>query len=243
MEPMVNELIPAFLDQHKDVLLTYSGIGSNAGIQSLLADEADLVVLSRIPTGQEMQQLQKKGPIELREIGYDGITIISNRSNPTYQLTMQQLKDIFSGKITSWDFNGHVAEPILVYTRDANSGTYSFFKNHVLDTFDYSLTSKRTATNEEIVLGVKNNSAAIGYIGLNFNNGDVKTISLSDDGGENFYDNTRQNIRNHHYPLTRPLYIAYYKNKQATVRPFVEFIFSDKGQSIIDNSGFLSINR
>lgn len=242
MEPMVNDLIPAFKEKNPDINIIYSGIGSNAGIQALMMNEADLVVLSRVPTEQEMLQLQQKGEVELQEIGYDGITIILNRSNHTDRMTMEQLCDIFSGKTTSWNFNGN-EEQISVYTRDVNSGTYNFFKSHVLDSFEYSLNAKRSASNEEILSGVQHNSGAIGYIGLNFSNGDVKPVALSVDGGVTFYDNSRQNIRNHQYPLTRPLYIAYYKKNKTIVKPFVDFIFSDKGQSIIDNSGFLSIKR
>jgi phosphate transport system substrate-binding protein len=240
MEPMVNDFIPAFREAHVDIMINYSGIGSNAGIQALLLNEADLVLLSRTPTEQEMAQLQQKGEVELREIGYDGITIILNRANHTDRMTIEQLRGIFSGATTSWDASGN-DEQISVYTRDVNSGTYNFFKSHVLDSFDYSLNAKRSASNEEILSGVQHNSGAIGYIGLNFNNGDVKPVSLSADGGKTFYDNSRQNIRNHTYPLTRPLYIAYYKKDKTTVAPFVDFIFSDKGQSIIDNSGFLSL--
>jgi phosphate transport system substrate-binding protein len=242
MEPMVNDLIPAFREKNPDMNVIYSGIGSNAGIQALLQNEADLVVLSRMPTDQEMAQLQQRGEVELHEIGYDGITIILNRSNHTDRLTMEQLRDIFSGTTTSWDLSGS-DEQISVYTRDVNSGTYNFFKSHVLDSFEYSLNAKRSASNEEILSGVQHNSGAIGYIGLNFNNGDVKPVALSADGGITFYDNSRQNIRNHLYPLTRPLYIAYYKKNKTTVKPFVDFVFSEKGQSIIDNSGFLSIKR
>lgn len=242
MESMINEIIPAFVEEHKDMNVTYSGIGSNAGIQSLLSDEADLVALSRAPTAQEMEQLQQKGEIELYEIGHDGVTIIINRSNHTERLTMEELRSIFSGKTTHWN-SGQDAEPIAVYTRDINSGTYNFFKNHVLDSFEYSLNAKRSASNEEIVSGVQHNSGAIGYVGLNFNKGDVKSVALSSDGGKTYFENSRQNIRNHNYPLTRPLYIAYYKKNQTAVQPFVQFILSDKGQSIIDISGFLSITK
>lgn len=242
MESVIKEIIPVFSEEHTDINVTYSGIGSNAGIQSLLANEAHLVVLSRAPTEQEMEQLRQKGEIVLSEIGYDGITIIINRSNHTERLTMEELRYIFSGKTTNWNA-GQDDELISVYTRDINSGTYNFFKNHVLDSFEYSLNAKRSASNEEIVSGVQHNSGAIGYVGLNFNKGEVKSVALSGDGGKTYFDNSRQNIRNHNYPLTRPLYIAYYKKNQTAVQPFVEFILSDKGQSILEISGFLSIKK
>ncbi len=239
----MDNLLDAFAEKFPGISITYTGDGSNAGIQSLLNNDADAIMLSRAPTAEEMDALQKNGDVELREVAYDGITIILNRTNHVDHLTMEQLRDIFSGKIKTWGFAGFENIPISVYVRNLNSGTYVFFKNHVLDSLDYGVDAIRCVSNEDIVRGVKHDEGAIGYIGMDFDQGEVKAIALSADGGENFIDNGRPNIHNKRYPLTRPLYIAYYKKNKAQIWTFVDYLFSEKGQEIINNSGFISLDK
>lgn len=240
MKPLMTGLLEKFGVKTMQSPVMYDATGSNAAVLAFERDEADLIALSRALTEEEKTRLGKNGDLEIVVIGYDGLDILVNRSNKVNRLTLTQLRNIYTGKITSWDEVGGEHYPIKAYSRDANSGTFDFFKNHVLDSLNYRPDDVNCNSNEAIIAGVKNDPQGIGYAGTGFNIKEVKPLELSGDDGKTWYDSRKQNIRNQVYPITRPYYIAYYSKNKEKLSPLVSFILSSEGQKQVEQLGFIA---
>src|SRR6202008_3579914 len=146
-------------------------------------------------------------------LAIDGMAIIINISNPIKQLSVKQLSEIYSGKIKNWKEVGGENLPITLYSRDISSGTYSFFKDKVLDSMDYAGNDINLTHNEEIVNNVSSTKNAIGYVGLSYSqNPNIKAIPLVFKEGEPAFFPNFQNIRSNNYRLNRFI-LAIYSNK------------------------------
>lgn len=240
MKPLMTSLLSFFSEKTMQPLIDYDATGSNAAILSFERDEADLIALSRALTDEEMEHLKKNGELEIVKIAYDGLDIIVNRSNKIDKLTLTQLRDIYTGKTKNWSEIGGEYLPIRAYSRDANSGTYDFFQNHVLNSLNYRSDDVNCVSNEDIISGVKGDIQGIGYTGTTFNLTDVKQLELSADEGKTWFDNRKQNIRNQVYPITRPLYLVYYSKNKTKISDLLAFILSAEGQQHIEEIGFIA---
>lgn len=225
--------------------LSYGATGSNAGFESLVKGEIDFALLSRSVSDEERASLagDKRGELNVNIIAYDGISIIANISNPVRKITREQLADIWSGKILNWSELGGPNKPILVFSRDENSGTYEYFNSKVLDSAGYGKNVKRKESNEDILDAVIQNEGAIGYVSIGYVKPEVHSMALSFDQGKTFIEDTWQNLREDHYPLTRPLYCAFFESNKAKVWPFVHFILSEEGQAVVWQAGYLPFDR
>ena len=174
-------------------------------------------------------------------IAKDALTVIVHPSNKVTKLTREQLESIFTGKITNWKQVGGADLAITAYSRETTSGTYEFFKEHVLKNKNYKSGILSMPATGAIIQSISQTSGAIGYVGMAYVTKNVKEIWVSFDGGKNYIEPTVANSKSGKYPIVRPLYFYYDTKKEASVKPFVNFVLSAEGQQLIDKVGYLSI--
>jgi phosphate transport system substrate-binding protein len=190
---------------------------------------------------EEKLKLQEAGkPFKEVIIANDALSVIVNRSNKVSKLTRQQLEDIFTGKIKNWKEVGGDNMQIVVYSRETSSGTYEFFKEHVMEKKNFAPTVLNMPATGAIIQSVSQTKGAIGYVGLAYVSNEVKDIAVSYDG-KTYVNSSVQAAKDHTYPIVRPLYYYYPLSKEASVKPFVDFVLSPEGQKIVDEVGYISL--
>jgi len=221
--------------------VTVTGGGSGVGISALLEGTTDIAAASRKIKFDEKIKFQQAGksPVE-KIIAYDALAVVVNPSNKVSQLTRQQLEDIFTGKINNWKEVGGADLAIVSYSRETSSGTYEFFKEHVLKNKNYKKSILSMPATGAIIQSVSQTKGAIGYVGLAYVSSQVKAIKVSYDG-KKFVAPSVATAKNKTYPVVRPLFFYYDKKSTAKVTPFIDFIVSAQGQKIVDEVGYISL--
>ena len=220
--------------------VTVTGGGSGVGIAALIAGTCDIAQASRPMKFDEKQKMSEAGKTAKEVIiGYDALAVIVNPGNSVTKLTRQQLEQIYTGKITNWKEVGGADMKIVVYARESSSGTYEFFKEHVMKNKNYVNSALSMPATGAIIQSVKQTKGAIGYVGLAYLNKEVKAIQVSYDG-KTFVEPNVVNAKNKTYPVVRPLYYYYSINNEKKVKPFIDFVKSTEGQQLVDKVGYIS---
>ncbi len=234
---------------HPDIRISVSGGGSGTGFAALINGTTDIANASRKIKDEETQSAQKNGiePHEI-EIARDAIGVIVNPNNPVQQLTLQQISDIYSGKITNWKDVGGEDRPIVLLSRETNSGTHVYFLEQVVrlgSSKDKTLFSQDTLllpSSEGIMAEVRQNPNAIGYDGLGYITPDVKTLAIAPkDGGEHVKPSA-ETVNNGTYPIARPLFMYTNGEPAGDVKDYLDWILSPDGQQIVSQLGFVPLH-
>jgi phosphate transport system substrate-binding protein len=215
--------------------------GSATAFSGLAAGDCDVGMASRRIKTSEAAVLQPLGnmlsPRAEHVIGLDGIAVIVSESNPISSLSMSQLKDIFSGKITAWNLVGGVGHNIHVFARDAKSGTFDTFASLVLNEAPLVTSALRFGDSGLLSSSIAADPDAIGFIGLPFV-AHAKALRIASGGGAIFP--TKFTVGRESYPLTRRLFLyTAVVPANPLVDRFVSFVQSDAGQKIVDKDGFV----
>lgn len=234
---------------NKGADISVTGGGSGTGIAALLDSQTDIANSSRSIKESELKSGKTKG-LDIKEfiIGIDALSVIVNPKNKIASLNMETVGKIFKGEIKNWKEVGGKDMPINLYGRQSNSGTFSFFREHVLKG-EYSDKMNSMNGNSQIVESIKNDVSGIGYVGVGYivNDGkvltSVKILNVSQKEGEIAYSPTvAKNIYSGKYPIARGLQ-QYTPNKPTgDVKAFIEFELSKAGQAIVKEEGFYPID-
>lgn len=221
--------------------VSVTGGGSGVGLAALVDNTTDIAMSSRKIKMEEKMKLTEAGK-KVKEvvIGKDALSIIVNPANKVTKLTRQQVEGIFTGKIKNWKDVGGADMNIVVYSRESSSGTFEFFKEHVMSKKNFTSSVLSMPATGAIVQSVAQTAGAIGYIGMAYDNPKVRQLSISYDG-TTFIEPTRDNAKSGKYPIIRPLYMYYITTAESKVKPFIDFMLSKEGQNIVDKVGYLSI--
>jgi len=219
------------------------GGGSGVGIAALLSSTTDIAQSSRKMKMDEKMKLQDAGKaVKETIIAYDALAVIVNSSNPVSQLTREQLEGIFTGKISNWKQVGGPDMKIIVYSRETSSGTYEFFKEHVLNKKNFAASALLMAATGAVVQSVSQTKGAIGYVGLAYLEKDIKALKVSYDKGKTYVAPNVDNAKNKTYPITRPLYYYYVTASESKFKSFISFILSKEGQNIVLAEGYVPLS-
>jgi phosphate transport system substrate-binding protein len=242
MLPLSLKEAESFMKKNPGTVVRVEGGGSSTGIKALIENTSEICMSSRKIKADEKEEISKKNS-EVKEVvvAIDALAIIVNPNNIVSKLTREDLERIFSGKVTNWKELGGEDLKIVVFTREKSSGTYVFFQEHILKNKPYVQTAIMMPNTESIVDQVSLTRGAIGYVGHAYIEKGVKTIAISDDNGNSFIDPTIENVRNHTYPISRPLYFYYTKNNEMLVKPIIDFVLSSEGQEIVYLVGYLPV--
>ncbi len=239
--PLGQKEAESYMKSKSGANVTVTGGGSGVGISALLEGTTEIAAASRKIKFDEKIKFQQAGksPVE-KTIAFDALAVIVNKGNKVSQLTRQQLEDIFTGKVTNWKEVGGADLPIVAYSRETSSGTYEFFKEHVLKNKNYKKSILSMPATGAIVQSVSQTKGAIGYVGLAYVSPSVKAIKVSYDG-KNFILPSVATAKNKSYPIVRPLFFYYDKKNAAKVTPFINYVLSDAGQKIVAEVGYISL--
>lgn len=240
--PLTQNLAEAYMKHNKNANLMVTGGGSGVGLAALLNGTTDVAQASRSLRMDEKLKLKNEGKAYTEVvIAYDAIAVIVNPANPVSQLTRQQIEGIYTGKITNWKELGGENQKIIVYARETSSGTYEFFKEHVLNKKNYTPAVLMMPATGAIVQSVSQTKGAIGYIGLGYLEKTVKAVKVSYDNGTTFIAPSVAAAKNNTYPISRPLYYYYLTSIENTVSPYIKFVLSNAGQQIVLKTGYVPI--
>jgi phosphate transport system substrate-binding protein len=234
--PIAQSCAEAFMNKHNDVNISVQGGGSGVGIASIIDSTADIGDASRPIKDKEKATASEKG-VNVYEnvVAADGIAVIVHPSNSVNGLTKDQIKEIYTGKISNWKDIGGKSAQIVIVSRDSSSGTFEAFNEMALDKEKVRPDALLNASNQAVATIVANTSGAIGYVGLGYLSSTVKPVTV------NSVECTKQNVVNGSYPLARNLYMYTNGKPQGVVKDFIDFIMSPEGQKLVDKAGFVAV--
>ena len=240
----------AFMEQNPAALIAVTGGGSGTGIAALLNGTCDIVQSSREMSEKEYELAKSKG-LNVQEIavGIDALAVVVHPENQVHEITIGQLSDIFIEKIKNWkELNGR-DEPILVLSRERNSGTHVYFLEEVVrkgnknGTEEFAPGVLMMPSSQAIEQEVADNRAAIGYFGLGYLNPRVRAVDLFNEQTKAYVAPTVENALSGMYPLSRPLFFYLPGLPQGLVKQFVDFVLSDRGQQIVLDMHFVPLRK
>ncbi|MCG6552694.1 MAG: phosphate ABC transporter substrate-binding protein [Candidatus Magnetominusculus sp. LBB02] len=234
--PIAQKSAEDFNKKHPEIKVSVTGSGSGNGIKALMDGTTDIATSSREAKEKEIAAAKAKG-IEMKPftVAYDGIVPVVHPSMKIDKITMEQLKDIYNGKIKSWSEVGGPNRPITVVSRDTSSGTYEVWEEKVLKEDRVRADALLVASNGQAVQTVAQNPFAIGYVGIGYMDKSVKSLLV---GG---IKDSPDTVRNGTWPIARGLYM-YTKGKPAgNVAKYIEFVLSKEGQDIVNTEKFVSL--
>lgn len=239
-------LAEAYGKVESGVDVTVTGGGSGTGFKAILDGTADIADSSRKIKDEETKAAKDKG-IELVEnlIAYDGIAVIVNKANPIEKITVDELAGLYTAKTTDWAALGGKGEVVLL-SRDSTSGTYEYFKEHVLNKGDskgkeeFAPAAVMVPSNDQIRSQVADTAGAIGYIGLGYVDDSVKVVPVVGSDGKPVAPSIDA-VKDGSYPISRPLFMYTKGDAGAAVTKLIEWIKGAEGQKIVKDQGFVPL--
>jgi phosphate transport system substrate-binding protein len=249
--PLSSVWAEEFMKAHPEVNIAVSGPGSGAGIAALINGTTDICQASRKIKAKEIDQAQANevNPYEIT-VALDALSVVVNPSNPVSELTFTQLSAIYTNQVTNWREVGGSDAPIVVISRDTNSGTHVFFKEHVVQMKDLDTENKDLEygtevlflpSTEEGVTEVAKNPNAIFYPGLGYVTDAVKLLAIKKTAEDPAVLPSVATALDGSYPVARPL--LYYTNGEPTdvIKAFIDYCLSPEGQQMVPDVGYVPL--
>ena len=239
-----------FMAQHPEVSIAVTGGGSGTGIAAIISGTCDIAQSSRDITPEEKEMAEARGA-EIKEtmVAYDGIAVIVHPSNPLTQITVEQLSDIFTGKVTNWSQIGGPDKDILVLSRERNSGTHVFFleevvrKGNAKGPEEFAPGALMMPSSQAIIQEVQANEAAISYVGLGYVDDTIKILNVAKDAAAPATTPSLETVQSGEYAISRPLLFYTKGEPEGRLKEFTEFVLSDEGQEIVGALDFVPLNK
>jgi len=239
-----------YQSEHPEIRISVTGGGSGTGLAALINGTVGIANASRKISADELSQAEAKGihPVE-HVIARDAIAVMVNPENPVSQLTLQQISDIYSGKIFNWKEVGGDDRPIVRLSRETNSGTHVYFLETVLRLGDkknktlFSMDTLLLPSSEGIVNELRSNPNAIGYDGLGYVPKDLKTIAIAQKAGEAYRLPSIATVNDKSYAIARDLYMYTAGEATGAEKDYLDWIVSAEAQQIVARLGFVPILR
>ena len=238
----VGPIAKAFLEHFKTVNpgveVTVSESGSGIGAKSLINGTCDVADMSRFMSDAEFKAAVEKGVLPVAHIiAFDGIAVVVHPSNPVGDLSLEQLRDIYTGKTTNWKQIGGPDLKIVKISRETNSGTYQTFEELVLKEQKVAQDAEYVGSNGAAQQRVKSTPGALAYVGLGFVEAGVKPLQVQGVRAE------RGTVVLGKYPISRPLFMFTngYPKLGSPLHAYVTLYLSAKGQEIVQSLGYVPV--
>jgi phosphate transport system substrate-binding protein len=237
---LVQRWAEEYMKKNPGAPVQVTGGGSGTGLAALVNGTTDIATASRPIKEAESQQIQARFKVASKEIAVakDGVTFYVNEANPVTSLTTDQLKGIYLGDITNWRDVGGADAPIVVYSRENSSGTYTFVKEHLLQNDDYTEKALTLPGTAAVVNAVAKEKNGIGYGGAAYAKG-LRELKIKV-GAEEIAP-TQENIQSGKYPLSRNLFFYVRGEPSSAVQQFIDFALSPEGQQIVTQVGYFPV--
>jgi phosphate transport system substrate-binding protein len=231
-----------YMAKHPGVTIQVTGGGSGVGISALINGTTDICNASRPMKKSEVDKLKARFNVLGVEIkaARDGLAIYVNEANPVKELTLDQVRRIYTGAITNWKDVGGPDAKILIYGRENSSGTYVYFKDNVLMGDDFSPMTQTMPGTAAVVNAVSKDKLGIGYGGAAYAKG-IKYVKVKADSDTPGYEPTEENVKSGKYPIARYLYLYTRNRPTGAMKEFVDWILSQEGQQIVTKVGYFPV--
>lgn len=232
MEKVIGALSEAFMEANSKVTVTYNPTGSSAGIQAVQEGRCDIGLSSRALKDEE-----KASGLKETILAYDGIAIIVNPANPVEDLTLEQIADIYTGKITNWSELGGSDSEIVLIGREAGSGTRSGFEE-IVEVKDLCQYRQELSSTGDVIATVAQNPGAIGYASLASVKETVKAVKV---GGVTPSEDT---VKDGTYAIQRPFVLVTKEGVtlSETAQAFFDYTVSKDANAVIVAAGVVPAN-
>jgi phosphate transport system substrate-binding protein len=235
-----------FMEKEPLIMVAVTGGGSGVGVAALISKTCDVATMSRDMSPKEVKMAEERG-VEPRPVivAYDGVAVIIHKDNPVSKLSIDQLNQIYTGKVGNWKELGGQDEKITVLSREVSSGTYVYFKEQVVhlgkkdSTAEFAPEVLLLSSSQAIVEEVAVNRGAIGYLGMGYVSDRTKAVAVSK-SGEYFLPDIA-NVQDKKYPLSRPLYFVTDSHPRLVTRKFIEYALGAEGQEQFKETGFVPL--
>ena len=230
--PTMEILAEDYQKENDTTTIEVQQVGSSAGITNTIDGTSQIGMSSRDLKDEEKSELKEY------QIAIDGIAVITNSANKVKDLTLQQVKDIYTGKITNWKEVGGADAEIVVVSREDGSGTRDGFQEIVgFESKDLTSNAQISDGSGNIKTTVQGNENAIGYISFGYLDDSINAVKI---GG---VEPKEENVYNDKYPISRPFLLVTKGEASGDAKSFIDYVLSDAGQKTIEKQGFMSVNQ
>ena len=240
--PLAERWAQLYSKKDPAIRLVLSGGGSSVGIAALLKGDVDIAEASRPVNDSEKEQFTKEGKTLFEvTVASDAVEILVSPSNPISSLTMDQVRGIFTGKISNWKEAGGLDAKINLYGRESASGTNAFLKDHALHGENYAATITEFSSNAPMVAVVAKDPNGVCYAGL-ASGKNAKHLLIKPDANSSAVEPTAQNVNANKYPLSRKLHWYLAARPAGKLKELCAWILSPDGQTIAQHLGFVPLS-
>jgi phosphate transport system substrate-binding protein len=231
-----------YMAKHPGTVIQVTGGGSGTGISALINGTTDICNASRPMKKAEKDKLKIRYNtlgVEIKS-AKDGLSIYVNDANPVKELTLDQIKQIYTGKITNWKAVGGPDAKIILYSRENNSGTYVYMKDNVLGGEDYAASAQNMPGTAAVVNAVAKDRNGIGYGGAAYAKG-IRMVKVKKDANSPAYEPSAENVKSGAYPISRYLYMYIKSKPTGALKEYIDWILSPEGQQIVVTVGYFPV--
>lgn len=233
-----------FMYAYPEHSVAVRGGGSGTGIAALFNRATDICASSRSIREEELQRAREMN-IDIQEhvMALDGIAIAVHPDNPVDELTMSDLRQIWTGAYTNWADLGGPNLPMTVLSRDSNSGTYVHFQQYVLGENDFARTVRFMGASSSLVMELASNVGSIGYVGMGYVEDEeaVKVLAIKEDEDAEAVRPSIESVQSGAYSIARPLYFYTEGAPGEVAQLFIDFCRSEQGRDVVLETGFVPV--
>lgn len=234
--PIAQKAAEEYMKKNPEIRISVAGSGSGDGIKAIMDGTADIGNSSRDMKDKELKAAKAKGITPVRHVvAYDCIVPVVHPQNKVSDLSLDQLKDIYTGKIKSWKEVGGEDKPVVVISRDSSSGTFEVWNHKVLKDQKVRQDAQLQASNGAVAQAVAGNKYAIGYVGIGYLNPKLKPVKV------NGVEASAATARAGSFPVSRELYMFTAGEPKGAVKAFLDFVKGSVGQKIVEEEGFVPL--
>lgn len=240
---LTQRLAEEYMKVNQGAVVQVTGGGSGTGIAALINGTTDLAMSSRAMKDDEKAKAKQNRGSELVEqpIALDALAVFVHSQNPVQQLTIPQIRDIFQGKTKNWKEIGGPDAQIILYGRESSSGTYDYFREHVLDKGDFAPAVQTLQGTAAIINAVGQDKNGIGYGGIAYAT-TARPLAIAGDGGSAIAP-TEQTVADNTYPLSRKLFFYHSANAPERVTKFVQWSLTPEAQALVTKVGYFPLPK
>jgi len=233
-----------YMQKNPTTKVQVTGGGSGTGIAALINGTTDIAESSRPMKSTEVTNAESKqgGKVKETPVALDALSIYVNAANPLTEISLPQARKIYTGTITNWKELGGPDAPITLYSRENNSGTYVFFKEHVLQNDDFDPSAQTLPGTASVVNAVSKDANGIGYGGIAYAEG-IKPLLIKKDDNAPAVQGTLENAQSGKYGLARELYFYMFPGKNAAADTFAAWVVSPDGQALVEQVGYYPLKK
>ncbi len=233
-----------YMKENPGITIQVTGGGSGTGIAALINGQADICEASRPMKDPEKADVQAKrgSPAVETKVALDALAVYVNDKNPLQEISIPALARIYLGEAKSWKEVGGPDHAIILYGRENNSGTYGYFKEHVLQNKDFSASTQTLAGTSAVVNAVKGDELGIGYGGIAYLEG-IRALKVKKDDASAAVAPSLETAQSGAYPISRFLYFYTAGPAMGTMKSFIDWVEGPAGQKVISDVGYYPLPR